>query len=173
MLEYARTPHVRKTPADLNRIVRETCESFKTEFENKGIVVKLRLDRRVAESMLDVAGLERALVNLLVNAREAIKHDHGEIVIETQVKPSGDLVLIVEDNGAGIPAAKLPRIFFPMFTTKSEHGTGLGLAMVKKGLAAVGGTIRVYSTENVGTRFVITLPPEPSITVADVVENPG
>jgi chemotaxis protein histidine kinase CheA len=45
--------------------------------------------------------------------------------------------------------------------------------MVKKGLAAVGGTIRVYSTENVGTRFVITLPPEPSITVADVVENPG
>lgn len=160
MLEYARAPHISKSGGNLNTVVRETCESFKTEFDRKGIMVKLRLDRRVGDSMLDVTGLERALVNLLVNACEAIKHDHGEITVETQVKSSGDLSLIVEDNGAGIPAAKLPRVFFPRFTTKGEHGAGLGLAMVKKWLTAVGGTIRVSSTEGEGARFVLTLPCE-------------
>ncbi|MCX8038620.1 MAG: ATP-binding protein, partial [Candidatus Sumerlaeia bacterium] len=55
--------------------------------------------------------------------------------------------------------------FFPRFTTKGAEGTGLGLAMIKKWVTAVGGTIRVYSTEGVGTRFVITLPREASSAV--------
>jgi len=164
MLEYARAPHIQKVLANLNTVVHETCESFKADFEGKGIRVLLRLDRRIEDSWLDVTGLDRSLVNLLVNACEAIKHDHGEIIVETQLKPSRDLALIIEDNGAGIPAAKLPRIFFPMFTTKGERGTGLGLAMVRKWVTAVWGTIRVYSTEGAGTRFVITLPREPEST---------
>jgi len=168
MLDYSRAPELTKTPCNLNRIVRETCESFKTEFENKGITVKLRLDRRIDDTMLDAKGLERSLINLLVNACEAIKHDHGEIVITTKLRANHDLVLIVEDNGEGIPEDKISRIFLPKFSTKSGAGTGLGLAMVKKWAAAVGGTVRVYSTEGKGTRFVITLPRESvAVTQAD------
>jgi signal transduction histidine kinase len=166
MLDFARAPHVAKVQANLNTLVRETCESYKTEFENKGIRVKLRLDRRVGDTMLDAEGLDRALVNLLLNACEAIRHDHGEIIVTTLVNPNRDLSLIVEDNGSGIPAAKLSRVFFPMFTTKGEGGAGLGLAMVKKWVSAVGGTIRAYSTEGAGARFVITLPYE-AVPVAE------
>jgi len=166
ILDFARVPHVAKVPANLNALARETCESYKTEFENKGIRVTLRLDRRVGDTLLDAEGLERALVNLLLNACEAIRHDHGEITVTTLVNPNRNLSLIVEDNGSGIPAAKLPRVFFPMFTTKGEHGAGLGLAMVKKWVSVVGGTIRAYSTEGVGARFVITLPYE-AVPVAE------
>lgn len=172
MLEYVRAPQVRTTPANLNTLVRETCESFKTQFENKGITVRLRLDRRIEDSMFDPQAIERALVNLLVNACQAIQHDHGEIIITTQITPSQDLTLIVEDNGSGIPAAKLPRLFYPMFTTKGEEGTGLGLAMVKKWVTAMGGTIRVYSTEDTGTRFAIILPSWTTALVEPPSEKP-
>jgi len=160
MLDYSRAVQISRIACNLNTIVRETSESFKAEFEKKRITAKLRLDRRIEDSLLDAQGLERALVNLLVNACEAIKHDHGEITVTTQVSPSRDLILVVEDNGEGIPGAKLPRIFFPMFSTKGEHGTGLGLAMVKKWVTAVGGMIRAYSNEGEGTRFVLILPRE-------------
>jgi len=173
MLEYARALPVRISSANLNTIVQETCGSFKTQFESKGITVKLRLDRRIVDASLDAPGLERSLVNLLVNACEAIQHDHGEITITTQLTPTRDFALIVEDNGLGIAPAKLPRIFFPMFTTKGERGTGLGLAMVKKWVTTVGGTIRAYSTEGSGTRFVLMLPSGMTSTTGDVADDEG
>lgn len=167
MLDYSRAIKVNKTQCNLNEIVRETCQSFATEFESKGIVLNVCLDPKVEDGWLDTQGLERSLVNLLVNAREAIDHDHGEITVATQIRPSRDLVVSVEDNGKGIPVAKLPRIFFPLFSTKDSQGTGLGLSMVKKWVTAVGGTILVYSTEGKGTRFVITLPREATGVGAD------
>ena len=160
MLDYSRAVEVRKSPCNLNQIVRETCESFKQDFESKGVTVRARLDRRIEDALLDDKGLERCLVNLLVNACEAIKHDKGEITVTTHLNPSQDRVLVVEDNGQGIPADMLDRLFFPQFSTKGGEGTGLGLAMVKKWVTAVGGTIRVHSTEGESTRFVITLPRE-------------
>lgn len=165
MLDYSRAVEVRKTPCNLNQVVRETCEGFKEDFESKGVTVKARLDRRIEEALLDRKGLERCLVNLLVNACEAIEHGRGEITVTTQLNPSQDLVVMVEDNGEGIPSGKLSRVFYPRFTTKGKEGTGLGLAMTKKWITAVGGAIRVHSTEGEGTRFVITLPRE-ATTVA-------
>ncbi|MCX8038621.1 MAG: FHA domain-containing protein [Candidatus Sumerlaeia bacterium] len=78
MLDYSRAPQIVKTQCNLNTLVREQCHSYRSEFEKKGIKVKLRLDRRIEDCMLDAHGLERALLNLLVNACEAIQHDHGE-----------------------------------------------------------------------------------------------
>ncbi|KPL09197.1 hypothetical protein AMJ85_07045 [candidate division BRC1 bacterium SM23_51] len=160
MLDYSRAVKVKKTKSNLNDVVRETCQSFQTEFENKGIALNLHLDPKLENAWLDVKGLERSLVNVLVNAREAINHDHGEITVATQMRPSRDLVLSIEDNGVGIPVAKLARIFFPLFSTKGGQGTGLGLSMIKKWVTAIGGTVNVHSTEGKGTRFVITLPRE-------------
>jgi two-component system NtrC family sensor kinase len=164
MLEYSRTPKIDVQRANLNKIVRETCESFREEFRKEGIAVRLRLDRRIKDSMIDVEGLERALANLLVNACEAISHDNGEITITT-VARARDLILGVEDNGDGIPPTQLSRIFFPRFSTKGDEGTGLGLAEVKKWVNTLGGSIHVNSVVDEGSRFVLSLPREAQSTV--------
>jgi signal transduction histidine kinase len=89
---------------------------------------------------------------------EAITHQEGEIVVSTSVRPDKTLVVTVKDNGAGIPEEKLHHIFLPFFTTKGSSGTGLGLPMCKKCIEDMGGTIRVESTENVGTKFTMEIP---------------
>lgn len=169
MLDYTRAPQINLKSGNVNRIIRETCESYKTEFEDKGIAVKLRLDKRVEDGTLDIEGLERCLVNLLVNACEAIQHDNGEIIVTSVVRPT-DWVVSIGDNGEGIEPDKLSRIFYPRFSTKGEKGTGLGLAWVKKWTTAIGGSVHAKSVVHEGTRFAVIIPREVSSTVTSVQE---
>ncbi|MBI4678765.1 MAG: FHA domain-containing protein [Elusimicrobia bacterium] len=160
VLDYSRAPSINRTRCGLNGLIARVCENVKPEFEAKGIALRLRLDDRIGDLNLDACGLERALLNLLVNARDAVTHDRGEIAVATGSGPGGDVVMSVEDNGEGIPADRLPRLFLPRFSTKGEQGTGLGLAMVKKWTSAVGATIQVHSVVGEGTRFVLAFPRE-------------
>jgi signal transduction histidine kinase len=75
------------------------------------------------------------------------------------------LVIVISDNGVGIPPDKLQKIFLPFFTTKGSHGTGLGLAMCRKAIEDMGGTITVESAVNVGTTFTIRIPRSAEETV--------
>jgi signal transduction histidine kinase len=111
----------------------------------------------------DAVQLEQVLLNLLINAKQAMAGKAGSITI----KATGDeqtVRLAVIDTGPGIADKHLPRIFDPFFTTKGtarkgEHrGTGLGLAICREIIAAHGGTIDVTSEVGRGTTFTITLP---------------
>ena len=75
------------------------------------------------------------------------------------------LLLWVEDRGTGVPAADLPRVFEPFFTTR-KAGTGLGLAISRKVVEALGGRIRLESREDEGTRVEIDLPANAALTAA-------
>jgi two-component system NtrC family sensor kinase len=103
-------------------------------------------------------------INILINAVDAIYTNYqdtqkmGTITVKSIIKIS-DVVVIIEDNGKGIPEDVLPKIFEPFFTTKKVgEGTGLGLWVSYGIIKSFQGTINVESTEGRGTTFIITLP---------------
>jgi signal transduction histidine kinase len=105
------------------------------------------------------------LINLLINARQAMPGG-GVITIRlAQERPGETIELSVRDTGCGIPPEKLPKIFDRFFTTKTgpdasgKGGTGLGLAMCRDIIEAHHGRIRVESTPGRGTAFTLKLPP--------------
>jgi len=108
----------------------------------------------------DPAQLEQVVMNLLVNARDALASGGGRIAIDLGVD-RGAVTLIVEDTGPGVPVELRERIFEPYFTTKVDRespGTGLGLATVYGVIQSHGGTIEVGDARPQGARFRITLP---------------
>jgi len=106
--------------------------------------------------------LQQVLINLLVNARDALAEVTGEkrITLAAAADAAGtNAVITVRDTGCGIPAAHIDRVFEPFFTTKgAEKGTGLGLAVSYEIIKQHHGTITIQSAAGRGTEFVITLP---------------
>jgi signal transduction histidine kinase len=105
---------------------------------------------------VDPDQVKEALVNLLINAREAMQPG-GRLALTTRSVEDGHVDIEVADSGCGIPQASLHRIFEPFFTTK-EYGTGLGLTNVKRLVQDNGGTIEASSEEGKGSRFILRFP---------------
>jgi two-component system NtrC family sensor kinase len=112
---------------------------------------------------IDAQRMQEVLLNLLMNAVQAIKEPPGEIRITAQVDANNSQVVItVEDTGVGIPKEEIDRVFDPFFTTKEVGvGTGLGLSIAYGIIDKHHGSIAVESKEGEGTRFVIRLPYNP------------
>jgi len=113
----------------------------------------------------DPSELTHALVNLIMNSRDALKGD-GSITITVRPASESDkkvlenaaAVVSVIDNGPGIPQNIRERIFEPFFTTKGKRGTGLGLATVKRLVEGAGGAVSVHSAKGIGTSVLLYLP---------------
>ncbi len=157
---------VKPQPFDLDHAVDQVLKMFRYS------LVDLKVDRRQrAERPIYLWGYEgeiqQLLVNLLLNARDAIRMSGkgGRIEVITDVEPGVDgdyALLIVADDGPGIPEEILPRIFAPFFTTKPQgRGTGLGLALSAKIVREHGGTMEVDTEVGKGTRFIVRLPMKP------------
>jgi PAS domain S-box-containing protein len=165
--------HVR--PVDLNGLVR-AAEPILRRIVPESIALEIALRPEDVCASADTTLLEQILVNLVVNARDAVSRD-GTIRIATLAgtegggegtaaaielgadTPASDLVwLEVSDDGAGIPPETRARIFEPFFTTKEGSGTGLGLATVLGIVRQHGGRVRVDTEIGAGTRFQIGLP---------------
>ncbi len=156
MLDYSRARQVERRKVDVNHLIDDIAESYAEELAKRNLELRLDLDANVPPLMLDEQGLERALVNLIVNAMEASHEESGWIRLATRMV-EGNLEIAVEDNGGGIPGEILPRLFIPFFTTKGSKGSGLGLPMVKKFIEDMGGHIDVKSEEGKGAAFRIAL----------------
>jgi signal transduction histidine kinase len=120
------------------------------------ISIDTRFDPRCGEIEVDPEQVKEALVNLLLNAREAMPAG-GRITVTTRPAQAGQVELEIADTGCGIPPANLERIFEPFFTTK-DYGTGLGLTNVKRLIQDNGGVLLVQSDPGHGSRFIIRLP---------------
>jgi two-component system sensor histidine kinase HydH len=108
--------------------------------------------------IIDKDLFRQVLTNLIQNAVEAIPSERqGEVTVSAEGGQDCPWRIVVADNGSGIPASALAKIFEPLFTTKTK-GTGLGLAIVAGMIKAHQGTINVESSSDAGTRFVIELP---------------
>jgi signal transduction histidine kinase len=146
--------------------VRPLLEATAVRFAAHGATRRFRV---IAESGLppllgDADAVERVLANLVANA---VKYspDGSEIRLRGGRSPDGFVELTVEDEGAGIPEASLPRIFDRYYRVSrpdsAARGLGLGLALVKSLVEAHGGAVRVESTPGVGSRFTVSLPSLP------------
>lgn len=146
---------------DLNAQVRETAAIL-----DRLLGGRIRLNLSLMEDLPPIAGdpiqLEQVLMNLAVNARDAMP-EGGNLNLRTYLEVDGQVGLEVQDSGHGIPEALLPHIFEPFITTKDlGKGTGLGLAMVFGILKAHQGQIRADNPPDGGARFRISLPPAKS-----------
>jgi PAS domain S-box-containing protein len=110
--------------------------------------------------LVDPARIEQALLNLVLNARDAIGDTGGTVRVSSERTPGGRARIVVGDDGPGMPPEVAERAFEPFFTTKiGSEGTGLGLATVESVVADSGGQVEIESQPGLGTRVIIELPP--------------
>jgi len=145
-------------PVEIPRVVGHVCELLRPEAATRGIEITMKLPESLPAVTADPAQLTQALVNLVINAIQAVDRD-GRVEVEARMDArSGVLCLQVRDTGPGIPADKQSSIFEPFFTTKSE-GSGLGLWIVQQIVTGHGGLVEVSNAPGGGAAFTIVLPP--------------
>ena len=158
ILAFARRELPAKVPLRVRQLVEETAVLARHTL-GPGVQLSLEVsgDPWVAG---DAASLQQALLNLLINARDAMPG--GGSVVLRAFQRENTAVLEVQDTGVGIPEALLPRVFEPFFTTKPPgRGTGLGLATVYRTVQAHGGEVRIASQVGEGTTVTVELPAAP------------
>jgi PAS domain S-box-containing protein len=171
LLAFSRKQPLQPKPTDLNLLVRNMTDllhrTLGEQVELEGV-----LSPRLWTVEVDQNQLESAIINLAVNARDAMPRG-GKLILETansllderykatdsEVIPGQYAVIAVTDTGEGIPKASLQRVFEPFFTTKEMgQGTGLGLSMVYGFVKQSGGHVTIYSEERQGTTVKLYFP---------------
>jgi PAS domain S-box-containing protein len=178
LLAFARKQPLRPRNVDINNTVLDIAKLLRPTL-GEHVEIDAILEPEIATAHVDSSQLANSLVNMAINARDAMPHG-GKLLLETRnvvldeayaqanpdVTPGPYLMLAVSDTGVGMSAALRDRAFEPFFTTKdSGKGSGLGLSMVYGFVKQSGGHIKIYSEEGHGTTIRLYLPP------ARVVEN--
>ena len=163
VLGMARNRSGKQDATNLEQLIEDTMVLLEREMNKYRIAVD-RDFHPVPEAYVNGNQIQQVLLNLLINARQAMPNGGRLIIRITYDKDAEMIDLMVRDFGCGIPAEKLPRIFDSFFTTKSgpdasgKGGTGLGLSMCRDIIESHKGRIRVDSTVGKGTAFTLKLP---------------
>ena len=157
LMTFAHQTPPKKGKMDINRLITEGLSFIESRCAKEGIELERFLSPNVPEITGDHSQLHQVLVNLVVNAIQAMP-EGGKLTIRT--KPSGNyVILIIEDTGTGMTEGVMKQIFVPFFTTKEVgQGTGLGLAVVHGIVTSHEGAIHVESRVGHGSRFEVRLP---------------
>ncbi|MDK9718986.1 MAG: ATP-binding protein, partial [Trichlorobacter sp.] len=159
LLEYARPKPPVYTEIHLLELVQQTLELLQHQGLFKGIQGTLRTEGSPSSLMLDPHQLQQVLINLLINASDAMPQG-GSLKLVVKQEPGSTVQLLeVWDTGAGIAPENLGKLFDPFFTTKAPgKGTGLGLAISARIIEGFGGKISVRSSMGTGSCFTVHLP---------------
>ncbi len=163
LLSFSRPSLVAAAPASLRATVDEVLALTRTELSERSVRVELDLQTDPRLGGETSAALKEVLLNLLLNAAQAIQRD-GVITLASSQPRADAWQFSVRDDGPGVPPELQAKIFEPFFTTK-QRGTGLGLAIVARRVRELGGTLKVQSPiqNGRGTRFVLEFPAPPSV----------
>jgi PAS domain S-box-containing protein len=159
-LEYSRRPRLTMQKVSPSEVVDLALNLLKQRLDSYGVEVRLSRQSSLPEIYADPDQLKEALVNLLVNASEAMGYGGSIAIAEEEVGdgPRGRKVVIrVSDNGPGFPHSIQDKLFEPFFTTK-EEGTGLGLTIAARIIEEHGGKLELSSREGEGAISTISLP---------------
>jgi len=167
LLAFARRQSLNSKAVDVNHMVKSMEELLRGTI-GESIELRIELQPRLWQANTDEHQLENALLNLVINARDAMP-DGGQLTVKTSIAridtqqdtlaPGEYVLLSVEDSGTGMSAEVMGRAFDPFFTTKPiGQGTGLGLSMVYGFIKQTGGHVQIDSVEGQGTRMLLYLP---------------
>ncbi|WP_376093980.1 PAS domain S-box protein [Roseomonas sp. CCTCC AB2023176] len=185
LLAFARRQRLEPRPVNADGLVAGLADLIRRTV-GPGIELQLRLHDGVGSVLCDANELESALLNLCINARDAMPGG-GRLTVSTEAvqlsaddlqriedPPPGDYVTIrVADTGAGMPPEVLERVFDPFFTTKAQgQGTGLGLSQVYGFVRQSGGLVRIESTPGQGTTVCLLMPLHDRAEEAEVRDAP-
>lgn len=154
LLDSTRFSELKTQNYSINLLLNEALEHVLDRIDLNGIKIEKHYQENICEINVDCEKVKFALLNLLVNAIEAMEEDKGILILKTYVK-GNQCRIEIRDNGVGIPKENLERLFEPFFTNKPT-GTGLGLTNTQNIILSHGGSIRVKSEEGKGTNFIIT-----------------
>lgn len=163
MLNYAKTASISPRPCDPNQPAIEVAELVTPRARRLGVNFRTDLSADLVSFNLDPEAIYRALLNLVSNAIEAVECHTGstdakQVVLASLPRDDGGVEYLVSDNGCGMSADILQRIFQDFFTTKGTRGTGIGLMMTKNIVEKHGGDITVQSRAGQGSSFRMRLP---------------
>ena len=165
--QFARFPAAQLTRCDLNDVVGDALAVFHGRLD--GIRLRERFAPGLPAVLADPAQLQRAVINLVDNACEAMQSSLvKELLIVTQAGAGDTVDLVVADTGCGVSAEDKERLFMPYFSTKGR-GTGLGLAIVSQIVSDHNGQIRVEDNLPAGARFTVEIP----VMVEDELRTPA
>lgn len=137
------------------KVLHHVCELLRPEAAGRGIELVMNAPESLPPVPADASQLTQALVNLVINAIQAVGRD-GRVEVGVDAG-DGVLIIRVADTGPGVPEDRRSAIFEPFFTTKSE-GSGLGLWIVQQIITAHGGVVETFNQEGAGAVFALHLP---------------
>jgi len=154
-LKYIGRTELNLARTDINELVGDVVDFYFPQAHSHSITLRQGLHKTPLVCKVDPAVLKQVILNLFINAQQAMGHG-GELMIQTD-KSGPNARIVISDTGPGIPPDKLPHLFQPFFSSRPD-GTGLGLATAKRIVEAHGGKISVASVSGKGTAFTIELP---------------
>ena len=154
-LRFARVRPGELAPRSVNDSLQRVLDFFQPQADAAGIELIRYLEADLAHVRIDQESLQAALLNLILNAQQALP-EGGQLMVRSRSTPQGVAIDLV-DTGIGMDTATLNRAFDPFYSTKSG-GSGLGLPTTRKIIEAHGGTLSVQSEPERGTQFTIELP---------------
>ncbi len=161
LLEFARPVKIQKRSVPIHMVIEHALKMIEKQAETKGIHIEKDLSSKIREVPMDPDRFNQVLLNLCLNAVEAMEGGGTLSIGLHACGDSGKVEITVSDTGVGITRENLVHIFDPYFTTRPS-GTGLGLAIVHKIVESHGGQVQVESEVGKGTRVSIMLPKEDS-----------
>ena len=161
LLDFARPKAPAFEVVDLPPLLQDVLDLIGPAMARAGITAEQKMDLPAVRLRADRQRLQEALLNILLNAVQAMPHG-GRIMVRGSFEPDagdapGMVKIEVSDTGPGIPPERAERIFQPFYTTRSD-GTGLGLAVARQVVEEYGGSVAVRSTPGEGATFVLRLP---------------
>ncbi|MDU9357801.1 two-component system sensor histidine kinase ZraS [Klebsiella sp. 141153] len=156
LLELVRPAHLNYQPVDINALIHHSLQLVSQDAQSRGIALQFTPRPELTSIKADPDRLNQVLLNLYLNAMQAIGRD-GVIHVSASEADRQRVKIVVKDSGKGMSDEELQAIFTPYFTTKAD-GTGLGLAVVQNIIEQHGGTIRAESQPGAGAIFTLWLP---------------
>ena len=146
-----------RQPVDVKGAIREMAALLGTEAARHAVTIRAESEADMPHILADRVQLQQVLMNLMLNAIEAMKDTGGELTIRSGVNAEGHLTVSISDTGVGLPAEGADLIFDPFHTTKPQ-GTGMGLTITRSIIESYGGRVWATANQGAGATFHFTLP---------------
>lgn len=161
MLTFSKEREPDLQPAEINRVVADVVELMQARAADLDVALELNLAPKIPTLVFDPEGIHRAILNVVTNAIDAAadEKDGGHVTLSTTYAAlEAKILIVVGDDGPGIPSEEMATLFRPFVSSKKGRGTGLGLPVSQKILNEHGGRITVASHPGRGSRFTLELP---------------